>query len=148
MQGNERAAVDTGGCLVDGICEMTLQARDLERLAAFYAEILGCPEISREPGRIWLACGEHTRLGIWSPGPKEFGDRGGAHVHFALSCAPDGVEKVRRRLEALGVPHRGPIEHEGGDRSIYVEDPEANVVEIWDFFRRPEGEDAGVDGLR
>jgi hypothetical protein len=28
----------------------------------------------------------------------------------------------------------GPIEHDGGDRSIYCEDPEGNVVEVWDFF--------------
>ena len=42
---------------------------------------------------------------------------------------------------------RGPVEHEGGDRSIYAEDPEGNVVEVWDFFHRPEGEDTGVDAL-
>lgn len=143
-----KQAFRDGECMVDGICEMTLQARDLERLARFYGRTFGCAEISREPDRIWLACGENTRLGIWSPGRKEFGDRGGAHVHFAFSCSPGSLEGVRRRLEDLGVAHRGPIEHEGGDRSIYVEDPEANVVEIWDFFRRPEGRRAGVDGLR
>ena len=34
-------------------------------------------------------------------------------------------------------------EHEGGDRSIYFEDPEGNVVEVWDVFQRePEGVDA------
>jgi NAD(P)-dependent dehydrogenase (short-subunit alcohol dehydrogenase family) len=28
--------------------------------------------------------------------------------------------------------------HDGGDRSIYIEDPAVNVVEVWDFFaRRP-----------
>jgi catechol-2,3-dioxygenase len=31
---------------------------------------------------------------------------------------------------------RGPEEHDGGDRSLYVEDPEGNVVEVWDFFGR------------
>jgi hypothetical protein len=28
----------------------------------------------------------------------------------------------------------GPVEHAGGDLSIYVEDPEGDVVEIWDYF--------------
>ena len=28
---------------------------------------------------------------------------------------------------------------DGFDRSIYVEDPEGNVVEVWDFFHRGEG---------
>ena len=40
------------------------------------------------------------------------------------------------RLRAAGALPTGPIEHEGGDRSIYVEDPEGNVVEVWDFFER------------
>jgi catechol-2,3-dioxygenase len=133
--------------LIDGICEITLQARDLDRLSGFYAEVFGCPEIAREPGRIWLACGERTRLGIWSPGPKEFGDRGGAHVHFALSCAPGTVGAIRSRLEQLGIAYRGPVEHDGGDRSLYIEDPEGNVVELWDFFQRSEGAAEGVDAL-
>ena len=34
---------------------------------------------------------------------------------------------------------RGPEEHDGGDRSLYVEDPEGNVVEVWDFFGRGRG---------
>jgi catechol-2,3-dioxygenase len=140
-------APEDDAAAIDGICEMTLQARDPGRLAEFYALALGCEEIAREPDRVWLACGERARLGIWSPGSKEFGDRGGVHVHFALSCRPGAVEGMRRRLAALGVSHRGPIEHEGGDRSLYLEDPEGNVVEIWDFFRRPEGEEQGVRAL-
>jgi len=37
-----------------------------------------------------------------------------------------------------GARVEGPEEHAGGDRSIYVEDPAGNIVEVWDFFaRRP-----------
>jgi catechol-2,3-dioxygenase len=133
--------------LIDGICEMTLEARDPVALAGFYGEILGCGQVSDEGDRIWLSCGSHARLGIWSPGPKEFGDRGGRHVHFALSCAPGALVEVEGRLRRLGVDHRGPVEHPGGDRSIYVEDPEGNVIEVWDFFRRSEGAREGVAAL-
>jgi hypothetical protein len=31
---------------------------------------------------------------------------------------------------------------------FYVEDLEANVVEVWDFFSRGDGARAGVDALR
>jgi hypothetical protein len=31
---------------------------------------------------------------------------------------------------------RGPERHSGGDRSLYVTDPEGNVVEVWDYFGR------------
>jgi len=43
---------------------------------------------------------------------------------------------LRERLERWGAEVEGPVEHEGGDRSLYVSDPEGNVVEVWDFFER------------
>jgi catechol-2,3-dioxygenase len=54
---------------------------------------------------------------------------------------------VCARLDQRGVDYRGPLEHDGGDRSIYVEDPEGNVVEVWDFFERGEGREHGVEAL-
>jgi len=36
----------------------------------------------------------------------------------------------------------------GGDRSIYVENPEGNVVEVCDFFTRGDGAREGVGALR
>ena len=133
--------------LIDGICEMTLEARDLDRLESFYGDALGLRTIKREDDRVWMAAGARTRIGIWSPGPKEFDDRGGRHVHFALSASPDGLDVVVARLRSLSIELRGPVEHPGGDRSIYVEDPEGNVLEVWDFFQRSEGARDGVDAL-
>ena len=133
--------------LIGGICELTLQATDMHKLERFYTETFGCKPISREDDRIWLSCGERTRLGIWSPGRKEFGDQGGRHVHFALSAGPAGLDAVTERLEGLDVSFRGPVEHPGGDRSVYVEDPEGNVVEVWDFFEHGDGAADGVDAL-
>jgi catechol 2,3-dioxygenase-like lactoylglutathione lyase family enzyme len=117
----------------EGICEVSLETADLGRLERFYRTALGLEVIRREPDRIWLACGSRARLGIWSPGAKEFGDRGGRHVHFALSASHDKLDDVMRRLDSESVEYRGPVEHPGGDRSVYVEDPEGNVAEVWDF---------------
>ena len=129
--------------LLDGICELTLEAREPAELERFYREVLGCRVLAREDDRIWLACGERTRLGLWTRGRKEFGDRGGTHVHFAFSVPSGGLDRLRVRLQQHRVEHEGPVEHEGGDRSAYFEDPEGNVVEVWDFFERePEGVDA------
>ena len=130
----------------DGICELVLEAEEPEALADFYTQ-LGLAIIDREDGRIWLATGPASRLGIWSPGPKEHQDRGGLHVHFALSVAPGGLDRALGRLEALNVSVEGPIEHDGGDRSIYFDDPVGNRVELWDFFERGDGADEGVDAL-
>ncbi len=123
----------------DGICELTLEATDRRGLEAFYTAAFGLRVLSRDHDRTWLACGPRARLGLWEPGRKEFGDEGGRHVHFALSTPPGGLAALARRLRSLGFEYRGPLAHEGGDRSLYVEDPAGNVVEVWDFFERGRG---------
>ena len=122
--------------ILDGFAELTLETPDPAGLERFYAGVLGMEVLAREADRIWLAAGAHARLGLWSPGEKEFGDRGGRHVHFAFSAAPGRLDALVERLSERGVAFRGPEEHDGGDRSLYVEDPEGNGVEVWDFFAR------------
>lgn len=133
--------------LTRGLCELTLQTPDPAALADFYRRTLGFEELAREDDRIWLACGPNTRLGLWAPGAKEHGDEGGRHVHYAYSVTSGALEEIGRRLDELGVAFEGPVEHDGGDRSLYFEDPEGNVVEAWDFFESGEGADAGVAAL-
>ena len=122
--------------LTDGFAELTLEARDLAALERFYVDGFGLEVLAREPDRVWLAAGANARLGLWTPGEKEFGDRGGRHVHFAFSAAPGRLDALAARLRERGAAVRGPEEHDGGDRSLYVEDPEGNVVEVWDYFGR------------
>ena len=122
--------------MITGLCEITLQARDIDSLAGFYAAVLGLEILSRDRDRIWLAIGDRGRLGIWTPGEKEFGDEGGAHVHFAMAVEPDTLFAVAARLRDDGIDVEGPVEHEGGDRSLYFTDPEGNVAELWDFFEQ------------
>ena len=133
--------------LVHGVVEMTLEVRDLAALERFYVDAFGLRVLRREDDRVWLAVGERGRLGLWLPGEKEFGDEGGRHVHFALSAAPGGLDELHARLAGSGVDVRGPQEHPGGDRSLYFEDPEGNVVEVWDFFERGEGATRGTAAL-
>lgn len=120
----------------DGFAELTLQSADLDRMEHFYRDDVGLRVLTREDDRIWLDVGGDARLGLWAPGEKEFGDEGGAHVHFAFRATPGGLDELRDRLVAGGCEVRGPTDHPGGDRSIYFEDPEGNVVEAWDFFGR------------
>jgi catechol-2,3-dioxygenase len=133
--------------LVDGVCELTLETSDRSALEAFYGSALGLEVLSRDCDRTWLACGPRARLGLWTPGEKEFGDEGGRHVQFALSMSSGSLELACRRLHALGIGFHGPVEHPGGDRSLYCEDPAGNVVELWDFFRSGDGASRGVAPL-
>lgn len=80
--------------MITGLCEITLQARDIASLERFYVDTLGLGVISRDRDRVWLAIGDR------------------------------------------GVEVEGPVEHPGGDRSIYFTDPEGNVAALWDFFEQ------------
>jgi catechol-2,3-dioxygenase len=133
--------------LTRGFAELTIEVRDLGALERFYREVFCLRVLAREDDRVWLAAGERARLGLWLPGEKEFGDEGGRHVHFAFSAGPGGLDALVDRLDAAGHEYRGPVEHDGGDRSLYVEDLEGNVVEVWDFFERGEGRRAGAAAL-
>ena len=132
---------------IAGICELVLETDDVDRLQSFYEE-LGLKRLqAEEEDRVWLRVGERCRLGIWSPGEKEYSDRGGRHVHFALSVGADGLDALSARLRERGVEVEGPVEHEGGDRSAYFFDPAGNRVELWDFFRDGDGAEDGVTAL-
>jgi catechol-2,3-dioxygenase len=121
---------------VEGFAELTLEVHDLQALERFYTEAFGLSVLQRRDDRIWLSAGPSARLGLWTTGKKEMGDQGGRHVHFAFSATPGGLEELADRLRNSGTDVEGPVEHDGGDRSIYCEDPEGNVVEVWDFFGR------------
>lgn len=133
---------------VNDVVELTLETTDPEGLQRFYVEAFGLEVLTEERDRRWLKLGERTRLGLWTPGRKEFGDEGGRHVHFAMSAGPDRLDVVHDRLtRQMGVEVEGPVEHESGDRSIYLRDPAGNLVEVWDFFEAGKGAREGVDGL-
>jgi catechol-2,3-dioxygenase len=133
--------------LTRGFAELTIEVSDLGALERFYTGVFGLEVLAREDDRVWLAAGERARLGLWLPGEKEFGDEGGRHVHYAFSAGPGGLDRLAQRLDAAGHPYRGPVEHDGGDRSLYVEDLEGNVVEVWDYFERGEGRCDGAAAL-
>jgi catechol-2,3-dioxygenase len=132
--------------LLGGICELVLETEDPRRLERFYAR-LGLTVLSREGDRVWLAAGSGSRLGLWTHGPKEHRDRGGRHVHFALSVRSGALDRAAATLAAAGVETSGPVAHEGGDRSLYFFDPEGNRVELWDYFEDGEGRQRGVAAL-
>ena len=121
---------------VTALAEITLQTDDLPGLERFYRDVIGLEVLQQQDDRVWLAAGEHGRLGLWTPGEKEFDDQAGAHVHFALAVAPESLDALAGRLR--GAPEatdiEGPIRHDGGDRSLYWTDPSGHRGEAWELF--------------
>jgi catechol-2,3-dioxygenase len=130
-----------------GLCELTLEAHDPACLADFYRRVFGWDEVSTQPDRIGLACGDRSRLGLWTNGRRSSATRVDAMCTSPFLCIPASATCWFKPLAAVGVDYHGPVEHDGGDRSVYFEDPEGNVVEAWDFFEHSDGARDGVEAL-
>jgi catechol 2,3-dioxygenase-like lactoylglutathione lyase family enzyme len=119
---------------VSGVSELVLEVVDLEASERFYSGVLGLPVVERWPEReaIWVMAGDRTRIGLWRPQVGLQGGRGGLHVHFALHVAPQDYDAAVAHLRAQGAE---PREHAFGthSRAVYVDDPDGNVVELWDW---------------
>jgi catechol 2,3-dioxygenase-like lactoylglutathione lyase family enzyme len=120
-----------------GYFEMTLEVADLAAAEAFYAGALGLPVVERwgdDRPAVWLGLGRENFLGLWSVeagGEKSIHHgRGGEHVHFAIRVPIGTLDQMQARLEALGHEVEDGWEFGPGNRAIYLDDPDGNVVEL------------------
>lgn len=120
-----------------GLFELVLEVADLAASERFYREAIGLAVAERwrdERPAVWLALGREAFLGLWpraSGGEQAIhGGRGGAHVHYAIRVPPGTLDATRARLEAMGVAVEGGWEFGPGNRAIYLDDPDGNVVEL------------------
>ena len=108
-------------------------------MLAFYRDTLGCPvERKLDIGLVQLRAG--ASLIDLVPVDSELGRKGGGPPgaarnmdHFCLQVEPFDEAAIRRQLTERGYAP-GPVEARYGARgdgpSIYVDDPEGNMVEL------------------
>jgi catechol 2,3-dioxygenase-like lactoylglutathione lyase family enzyme len=118
-----------------------LEVGDLDRSVEFYGEVLALTEVERwsepRPGA-WFSIGRNAVLGLWppqsgGPGVGIAGARGGTHVHFAIYVEPGTLPSWKSRLERAGHRVEGPATFGHGNKSLFTEDPDGNVVELGDW---------------
>lgn len=123
------------------IDHLVLRVLDLDRMLGFYCGALGCTVERRQDaiGLVQLRAG-HSLIDL-VPVEGELGRAGGAAPgregrnldHFCLRVEPFDEAAIRQALQAHGA-EAGPLEQrngaEGEGPSIYVTDPEGNVVEL------------------
>ena len=123
------------------IDHIVLRVVDLDAMLGFYCDVLGCTVERRQEaiGLIQLRAGRSIVDLI--PVDGELGRAGGAPPgregrnldHFCLRVDPFDEAAIRSHLAAHGV-QAGPTEArygaEGRGPSIYLQDPEGNVVEL------------------
>ena len=123
------------------IDHVVLRVTDLARMQRFYQDVLGCAEVRRQDaiGLVQLRAGSAMldlvpvdgklgRLGGAAPG------REGRNVdHVCFRVEPFDEAAIRAHLAAHGV-EAGPVESrfgaEGEGPSIYLHDPEGNMLEL------------------
>ena len=120
---------------------LVLRVSDLQATMRFYIDVLGCPveKIQESLGLYQLRAG--SALIDLVPIDGELGRKGGAAPgkearnldHFCLRVEPYDADAIIAHLKRHGV-ETGPVTSrygaEGQGPSIYVHDPEGNVVEL------------------
>lgn len=123
------------------IDHLVLRVIDPERMLRFYCDALGCTVERRQEalGLVQLRAGRS--LVDLVPVSGKLGAAGGAAPgregrnldHFCFRVEPFDEVAIRRQLQAHGV-EAGPLESrygaEGTGPSLYITDPEGNVVEL------------------
>lgn len=126
---------------IQGFDHIVLRVRDKDRMLSFYVGVLGL-SVDRDRPELGLT---HIRAGsqmidlVTLDGP--LGQKGGAAPaeagrnldHFALQLRPFDEPAIRAHLAGHGVAivEEGPRYGADGDGlSLYVHDPEGNVVEL------------------
>ena len=126
---------------IQGIDHVVIRAIDLERMIAFYGEVLGCA-VDKCVDRLGLV---HLRAGsalidlVSVDG--ELGRRGGAAPgrdahnmdHLCLRIDRFDPVELTAHLQRHGVDVRGIGERygaEGDGDSLYLDDPEGNTIEL------------------
>jgi catechol 2,3-dioxygenase-like lactoylglutathione lyase family enzyme len=120
---------------------LVLRVVNLDGMLRFYCDVLGCTVERRQDaiGLVQLRAGRS--LIDLVPVDGKLGRAGGAAPgvegrnldHFCFRVEPFDEAAIRRQLDAHGVA-AGPVESrygaEGVGPSLYVTDPEGNVVEL------------------
>ncbi len=123
------------------IDHIVLRARDVARLVAFYRDVLGCPlEKVQEEFGLWQMRAGDGLIDIVDVEGK-IGRKGGPAPgkkrrnldHFCLRIEPWDEDALATHLREHGIEPEKAERRYGADGyglSIYIEDPEGNMVEL------------------
>ena len=120
---------------IQGLDHFVLTVADADRTAAFYTGILGMPLVAFGDNRLALqAGGQKINIHVAGKGvtPHAASPRPGSGDFCLIGSRP--VAELAAELESKGVPvELGPVPRTGAAGpllSIYVRDPDGNLVEI------------------
>ena len=114
--------------MIQGVYEVAIRVKDLERSERFYQQILGLESGRREEGRRWhfLRAGGQAGMVVLQ---EDDGDW--PLQHFAFTTTEPEIERAATELRKKGVEVSGPVTHDWiPARSIYFRDPDGHDLEL------------------
>jgi glyoxylase I family protein len=131
-----REASQTGAIQVAALDHLVLRVADLDRAIKFYGDVLGCHVERRldEPKLVQLRAGASLiDLVPAGPGPQSAEAAGRNLDHFAVRIGTFDFAALAAHLQRHGVAVgevRRRYGAEGYGSSLYITDPDGNVVEL------------------
>ncbi|MGW0808635.1 VOC family protein [Nonomuraea sp. NPDC002799] len=120
---------------IDRLDHLVLTVADLDATMRFYTTVLGMEAVTFEPGRHALSFGQ-SKINLHQAGqefePKAARPEPGSADLCLITGDP--LDAVVAELAGHGVPiEEGPVERTGATgpiRSVYLRDPDGNLIEI------------------
>lgn len=119
---------------VRALGEVALRVNNLDQMQAFYTDVIGLELLRRFERAAFFRiadgyAGHTTVLALFDRNAQVEQERSTVD-HLAFTIALPDYEAERRRLEALGLAVTTATHEWVHWRSLYVEDPEGNTVEL------------------
>ena len=133
---------------IDSLDHLVLTVKDISRTCSFYRQVLGMQEISFGGDRKALKFGNH-KINVHEYG-KEIEPKaeqpmpGSADLCF---ITPTPIEDVKKHIRTCGINIvEGPVRRAGAKGSIlsiYLRDPDGNLIELSNFIESKEENEKG-----
>jgi len=125
---------------IQGIALTCLYVDDLPAVRGFYEEVLALPLLAADDAMCVFAAGTCQNLQVcwrgWceddvaGPGGVVPGHTGDGPVHLAFHIAIPDYNAWKAYLIARAIPIVSEVTFENGGRSLYLDDPAGNVLEL------------------
>ncbi len=119
---------------VRSLGEVALRVNDLEVMRDFYEGVVGLELMRQFPGIVFFRLSEgyggHTTIFALFDRDAEVATERTTLDHFAFTIDIADYESEKRRLESAGLRVRPVVFDWVGWRSLFLQDPEGNLVEF------------------
>ena len=124
---------------LDRVLETALYVDDLERAAAFYADVFELPSLYADERLRAFAVGPSvfllfkrgaSRETMTLPGGSIPPHDGSGPLHVAFAIAADELARWEERLGDRGIPIEARTDWPRGGHSIYFRDPDGHLLEL------------------